>query len=63
MADELQEPLRRKVGGNLSSLTPLKRLEMLWKNAQWLRGGQWRTPETDGTLVRKTVGAPQIKVG
>ncbi|MBB5038804.1 hypothetical protein [Prosthecobacter dejongeii] len=59
MPDDLQETLRRTVGDSPSSLPPLKRLEMLWKNALRLRGGVWRTPGSDGTLIRKTVGAPR----
>jgi hypothetical protein len=56
MNSDLQESIRRKVGGSLANLPPLQRLEMLRRNAQWLRGGIWRPPVDDGTLVRKTVG-------
>lgn len=56
---DLQEPIRRKVGGSLSKLSPLRRLDMLRRNAQLLRGGPWTLPPDDGTRVRKTVGAPR----
>lgn len=59
MTDDLQEPLRRKVGGSLSRLPTLKRLEMLRQSAQRLRAGSNQPPEPDGHLVRKTVGAPR----
>ena len=54
--NDLQEPIRRKVGGSLENLPPLVRLEMLRRNALLLRGGKWRPPADDGTYVRKTVG-------
>jgi hypothetical protein len=59
MNTDLREPVRRKVGGTLAKLPPLERLEMLRSNARMLRGGLWRPPTNDGTLVRKTVGAPR----
>lgn len=59
MNAEFQEPIRKKVGGSLSNLPPLQRLEMLRRNALFLRGGKWRPPADDGTLVRKVVGAPR----
>ena len=54
--DSLSEPVKKQVGGSLSTLCPLKRLAMLRKNALMLRGGSWVAPKNDGTLVRKTVG-------
>lgn len=59
MNNQLQEPIRRRVGGSLSQLPPLVRLAMLQRNALLLRGGTWQPPSNDGTLVRKTVGAPR----
>ena len=56
MSKELQEPIRRKVGGTLSVRPPLERLETLRRNARWLTGGKWQQPADDGTHVRKTVG-------
>jgi hypothetical protein len=56
MNDAFQEPVKKKVGGSLSKISPLRRLEMLQKNALLLRGGKWQTPKDDGTLVKKTVG-------
>ena len=56
MNAELQEPVRRQVGGSLSNLPPLQRLEMLKRNATLLKGGKWQPPAPDGTLVRKVVG-------
>jgi hypothetical protein len=55
-SSDLQEPVRKRVGGSLSNIHPLKRLEMLRRNALMLRGGVWQPPQDDGTLVRKTVG-------
>lgn len=55
-ANDLQEPVRKRVGGSLSNIAPLKRLEMLRRNALMLRGGLWQPPPDDGTLVRKVVG-------
>jgi hypothetical protein len=57
MNTDLQEDIRRRVGGSLAKSPPLKRLEMLFRNAQMLRGGVWRPPLNSGTLVRKVVGA------
>ena len=59
MNAEFHEPVRRKVGGSLSKLPLLERLKMLQRNALLLRGGKWKLPTDDGTLVRKTVGAPR----
>lgn len=55
-SNDLQEPVRKRVGGSLSNIHPLKRLEMLRRNALMLRGGVWQPPPNDGALVRKTVG-------
>ncbi len=55
--DDLTEPLKKRVGGSLSRLPPLQRLEMLRRNALMLRGGKWSPPQDDGTFVRKVVGA------
>lgn len=52
----LNEPIRKKVGGSLSRLPPLRRVEMLRRNALMLQGGDWKAPKEDGTLVRKVVG-------
>lgn len=57
MNHDLEEPIRRKVGGSLTRLSPLQRLEMLRRNALFLRGGKWTPPTDDGTRVRKIVGA------
>ncbi len=59
MNDPFREPLKKKVGGSLSKLPPLQRLDMLRRNALMLRGGKWSPPADDGTLVRKIVGAPR----
>ena len=56
VSDPFREPLKKKVGGSLSRLPVLQRLEMLRRNAQMIRGGPWSPPPDDGTLVRKTVG-------
>ena len=56
IVDPFQEPLKKKVGGSLSKLPPLQRLEMLRRNALLLKGGRWSAPPNDGTLVRKVVG-------
>jgi hypothetical protein len=55
--DDLREPVRRRVGGSLTRVAPLKRLEMLRRNALFLRGGVWKPPVNDGTHVRKAVGS------
>lgn len=59
MNDQFREPLKKKVGGSLSKLSPLARLDMLRRNALMLRGGKWNPPTNDGTFVRKTVGRPR----
>jgi len=58
MNAEFQEPIRKKVGGSLSNIPVFQRLEMLRRNALFLRGGKWEPPPDDGTLVRKMVGWP-----
>jgi hypothetical protein len=55
-SDELQEPLKKRVGGSLSRLPALSRLAMLQRNALLLQGNVWKPPHDHGTLVRKTVG-------
>lgn len=57
MEQALREPLKKKVGGSLTTIPPLQRLEMLRRNARLLRNNEWKPPTNDGTLVRKTVGA------
>lgn len=42
--DEFREPLKKKVGGSLSKLPVLHRLEMLRRNALLLKGGHWTPP-------------------
>jgi hypothetical protein len=37
VVDEFQEPLKKRVGGSLSKLPPLQRLEMLRRNAWMIR--------------------------
>ncbi len=59
MRNELQEPLKKKVGGILTVLPVFQRLEMLRLNAHFIRKGNWKPPVDDGTFVRKTVGAPR----
>jgi hypothetical protein len=54
--EQFQERVRRKVGGSLSNVSPLRRIAMLQQNALMLRGGKWQVPADDGTLVRKVVG-------
>lgn len=56
MVNDMTEPLKKRVGGSLSRVPPLQRLEMLRRNALMLRGGKWSPPPDDGTLVRKVVG-------
>lgn len=56
MNHSFKEPLKKKVGGSLTNLPTLQRLEMLRRNAILLRGGSWQPPQNDGTVVRKTVG-------
>ncbi len=55
-ANDPNEPLKKRVGGSLSHVPPLERLEMLRRNALMLRGGKWSPPPDDGTLVKKVVG-------
>lgn len=59
-SDELQEPLKKRVGGSLSRLPALSRLAMLQRNALLLRGNVWKPPHDHGTLVRKTVGRTSL---
>ncbi|NLT71303.1 MAG: hypothetical protein GXX91_11500 [Verrucomicrobiaceae bacterium] len=54
--NDLEEPLRKKVGGDLSSLGTFARIAMLQQNADALLGKGWRGKD-DGTLVRKIVGS------
>ena len=56
MTNDLTEPLKKRVGGSLSRVPPLQRLEMLRRNALMLRGGKWTPPQDDGTVVRKIAG-------
>jgi hypothetical protein len=56
VVDEFQEPLKKRVGGSLSKLPPLQRLEMLRRNAWMIRQKPWAPPADDGTVVRKVVG-------
>jgi len=49
-------PLKKRVGGSLSKLPPLQRLEMLRRNAWMIRQKPWTPPANDGTVVRKVVG-------
>ena len=56
MNSELEEPVRRKVGGSLERLPPLQLLERLRRNAIFLRGGDWLPDQNDGTLVKKVEG-------
>jgi hypothetical protein len=56
MTNDLTEPLKKRVGGSLSRVPPLQRLEMLRRNALMLRGGKWSPPQDDGTFVRKIAG-------
>jgi len=57
--NEFQEPLKKRVGGSLTVIPLFQRLEMLRRNAQFLRKGNWKPPIDDGTFVRKTVGNPR----
>ena len=59
MSDDLREPLRKKVGGSLSSIPPFERLEAMRCNLLWLQGKKWSPPAADGTHVRKVVGKPR----
>jgi hypothetical protein len=56
----LVEPIKKRVGGSLARLSPLRRLEILRANAHALRGG-WSPPADDGTVVRKVVGLKKPK--
>ncbi len=57
MRTNLQQPIRKQVGGSLSNIPVFKRIQMLQANARALRGNTpWQPPKDDGTLVRKTVG-------
>jgi hypothetical protein len=56
VVDPFHEPLKKRVGGSLSKLAPLQRLEMLRRNAWMLRKGPWSPPPNDGTVIRKVVG-------
>lgn len=58
MSEEPQEIIRKSVGGSLRNIPTLRRVEMLRKNARFLRKQtHWTPPADDGTLVRKTVGS------
>lgn len=59
MLNDLQEPVRRQVGGSLDRLPVLKRLEKLRQSAVRLRGDQRARLQADGHPVRKIVGAPR----
>jgi hypothetical protein len=54
-SQDLQEPLKKRVGGSLARLHPFDRVAMLQRNADALLGPTWRGKD-DGTLVRKVVG-------
>lgn len=41
-----QERIRKRVGGRLSNLDPLRRLEALRENVRALKGGPWRPRRT-----------------
>lgn len=56
MSSTFREPLIKKVGGSLTNLAPLERLEMLRRNAAVISQNKPSLPTDDGTLVRKTVG-------
>ena len=56
MLDAFHEPLKKRVGGSLSKLPPLRRLEMLRRNAWMIRKGPWSPPEDNGTVIRKIAG-------
>ena len=63
VSDPFREPLKKKVGGSLSKLPPLRRLAMLQRNALMLRGGKWSPPPDDGTVVKKLVGLSRLTAG
>jgi hypothetical protein len=57
-AGAIREPVRKRVGGSLSRLPPLQRLEALRRSARALP--KTRRPDpSDGIRVRKVVGAPR----
>lgn len=57
MKTDLQETIRKRVGGSLSNVPVFQRLEILRANARILRAdATWQPPKDDGTLVRKTIG-------
>jgi hypothetical protein len=57
MDHHFNERLKKRVGGSLSNLPTLRRVEMLRANAQMLKQqSPWKPQTNDGTLVRKTVG-------
>lgn len=59
MKGDFNEPLKKRVGGSLSNLPTLNRVDMLRANARVLtQQTQWKPPADDGTLVRKIVGYP-----
>jgi hypothetical protein len=62
VVDPFQEPLKKRVGGSLSKLPPLARLEMLRRNAWMIRKTPWTPPADDGTLVRKVVGLGKLNI-
>lgn len=45
-ANDLTEPLKKRVGGSLSRVPPLQRLAMLQRNLLMLRGGKWSPLKT-----------------
>ena len=51
---ELLEPLKKRLVGSLSKLSPLRRLEMLRRSALMLRGGKWLLPKEAGRGKTKT---------
>jgi hypothetical protein len=61
MSGQFRESIvKKRVGGSLSRLDPLRRVEMLRANARFLqRQDGWKPPLDDGTFVRKTVGSPR----
>lgn len=61
MTSDLEELIRRRVGVSLDRLPLLERLEMLRRNAIFLRGGKWLPDQNDGTRVRKVVGPDWVQ--
>jgi hypothetical protein len=60
MPENNEEMIRKRVGGSLRNLPILRRVESLRENARFLRKQtRWMPPADDGTLIRKTVGAPR----